>query len=126
MKKVRIIVEGVTLVGALEDTETARKVWDTLPFESRVNTWGDEIYFDIPAEIDLESDAGADVEVGELGYWPPGKAFCVFFGPTPASTGDRPRAASPVNVFGRIEGDPAVLRTVSDGSFVRVEQLEDI
>lgn len=126
MKKVRIIVEGITLVGELGNTETAQKVWDALPFESIINTWGDEIYFNIPVETDQESGARADVETGDMGYWPPGKAFCVFYGPTPASTDDKPHAASPVNVFGRIEGDPTVLRSVRDGSTVTVERLEDI
>jgi hypothetical protein len=122
MRKIRIIVDKIILVGELGDSGTARKIWEALPFESRITTWGDEIYFEIPVETDLEPDARADVEVGELGYWPPGRAMCVFFGPTPASSGEEPRAASPVNVFGRIEEGVASLKGIGDGTLVKVEQ----
>ncbi len=79
--------------------------------------------FEIPVAAEAEEDARADVALGELAYWPIGSAFCIFFGPTPASTGDAPRAYSPVNVFGRIKGDPAVLRSVPDGAPVRVFKI---
>ena len=63
------------------------------------------------------------MEVGDLGYWPPGQAFCLFFGPTPASHGDEPRAASPVNVFGKVEGDATRFRAVRDGARVSLERV---
>jgi hypothetical protein len=72
--------------------------------------------------IAKESDARADVEVGELGYWPVGHAFCIFFGPTPVSSGAKPRAASPVNIFGQIIGDATQLRIVPDGAKVLVKR----
>ena len=95
---------------------------EALPIEGSANTWGDEIYFEIPVSLESASDARADVEIGELGYWPTGRAFCIFFGPTPVSSGDKPRAASPVNVFGRISGDATRFRSVADGDTVRVDK----
>jgi len=71
--------------------------------------------------MELASDARADVEVGEFGYWPVGRAFCIFFGPTPASRGDKPRAASPVNPVGHLLDDPAPLRRVKNGNLIRLE-----
>jgi hypothetical protein len=104
-----------------ENPKTARAIWDALPVGARANTWGDEIYFFIPVEIGAENQKEV-VEMGDLGYWPPGDAFCIFFGPTPASRGDEIRPASPVNVFGRITGDPRVFKKVRSGERVKVEQ----
>ncbi len=98
------------------------RLWEVLPVEGSANIWGDEIYFSIPLEAEPEGDAREQVEKGELGYWPPGTAFCIFFGPTPASRGDEPRAASPVNILGRLEGDPAVFRGVPSGARVVIER----
>ena len=108
----------------LNDSPTAQMIWESLPITGRANTWGDEIYFEIPVRAEQSPDARADVEVGELGYWPVGRAFCIFFGPTPASSGDHPRgpshprAASPVNVVGRVLGDATAFRQVSAGAAV--------
>lgn len=119
-RNIRISAGDVTAVAHLDDSITARTIYDALPLNGTVHTWGDEIYFDIPLSIDPAPDARAEVEVGELGYWPAGNAFCIFFGPTPASTGDKPRAYSPVNVFGRIVGDAPIFRVVPDGAEVTV------
>jgi hypothetical protein len=102
------------------DTPTASKILEALPLESSANVWGDEIYFDIPLSLAQEPDARADVEVGDLAYWPAGPAFCIFFGPTPVSTGGQPRAYSPVNVFGRVLGDAKQFRGVPNGAAVKV------
>ena len=116
-----IITAGdITLEAELYESETARRIAATLPLEGRANVWGEEIYFEIPLQLPVESDARADVQVGELGYWPTGSAFCIFFGPTPVSTDDQPRAYSPVNVFGRVIGDAKQLLSVADGATVRV------
>ena len=106
----------------LNETPTAQRIWEALPIVGRANTWGDEIYFKIPVTLDEAPDARAEVEVGELGYWPTGEAFCIFFGPTPASTDDSPRAASPVNVVGRVLGDPTEFRRVPAGATVTLER----
>lgn len=122
MTRIRIAAGEVSAAAVVGDTPTGRKIAAALPLEGIVTCWGDEIYFEIPVTAEAEEDARADVDVGELAYWPMGSAFCVFFGPTPASTGTEPRAYSPVNVFGRIEGDPTVFRSVSDGTPIRITE----
>jgi hypothetical protein len=122
MRKISIKSGELTAKATLVDNETADAIWNALPIESRASTWGDEIYFSIPVEVKPAGDARDAVEIGEIGYWPPGNAFCIFFGRTPASHGSEPRAASPVNVFGRIEGDTTVFKKVRDGAKVKIEQ----
>jgi hypothetical protein len=120
--KISITVADIILEADLGNTPTAEKIVELLPLEGHASVWGDEIYFDIPLEFELEPDARADMEVGDLGYWPSGPAFCIFFGPTPVSTDDRPRAYSPVNLFGRIIGDARRLRGTATGAAVRVSK----
>ena len=122
-KKITIAVKDVKMSAELNDSKTAQKIWDALPIEGSVNTWGDEIYFTIPVDVRLEN-AKAVVSEGDLGYWPPGNAFCIFFGLTPASLGDEIRPASPVNVFGKIIGDPKVFKKVSSGAKIIIEKGE--
>lgn len=118
---IKIRVGDIVIEAELFDTPTAHKIRDALPLEGRAKVWGDEIYFEIPLSLPLEPGAGAVVAVGDLGYWPTGPAFCLFFGPTPVSNGLMPRAYSPVNVFGRISGETAILKSVTDGRPIRVE-----
>ena len=125
MSIIEISSGELTLQAELNKSLTAQEIWKKLPLEGRANTWGDEIYFEVPVVIDQESDARAEVEVGELGYWPVGRAFCIFFGPTPVSTDERPRAYSPVNVIGRVRGDARLFKLVRDGDLVRIDRLED-
>ena len=120
MNPITISTEGISLPAELNDSPTAQRIWEALPVEGRANTWGDEIYFEIPVVAEQEPDARAEVEVGELGYWPVGHAFCVFFGPTPASADEQPRAYSPVNILGRVAGDATRLRAVRSGATVRL------
>ena len=125
VKRIQIVTSATGKVVAEllegENTKTSEALWSALPIEGSANRWGDEIYFEIPVTVGLE-EAQQTVDVGDIGYWPPGKAFCIFFGPTPASKGKEPRAASPVNVFARIVGDPLVFRKVKDGDKVRIER----
>ena len=110
----------------LSDSPCARAVAAALPIAARAGTWGEEIYFDIPVSFATADDARTRMAVGELGYWPPGKAFCIFFGPTPVSGADGvPVAASEVNPIGRLLDDPAPLRTVPDGAEVRLVKAAD-
>ena len=122
--KIRITAGSVEAEAELLDNQTARRIHDALPIEASANTWGDEIYFTIPVECDREEDARAEVEVGDLGYWLAGSGFCIFFGRTPMSSGDKPVAASEVNVFGKVVGDPTVLKSVLSGDKVLVEKVE--
>lgn len=121
---IAISAGSVTMEAELNDTPTAERIWEELPIVGQANTWGDEIYFRIPVKMEAAPDARAEVEVGELGYWPQGQAFCIFFGRTPASTDDKPRAASPVNVVGRVIGDPTAFRKVPAGATVMLERDE--
>jgi hypothetical protein len=114
MPKIKITAGDVVAFAELNETATAQAIWNALPIEARANTWGDEIYFPVPVYLE-EENAQELVEKGDLGYWPVGNAFCIFFGRTPASRGDEIRPASPVNVFGRLEGDPTVFKQVHSG-----------
>jgi len=94
-----------TFEAELFDTPTTRILVNELPVAGSTNIWGEEIYFPLTFTAETESNAREELEEGDLAYWPPCKAFCIFFGPTPASTSSRPRAYSPVNAFGRIKRD---------------------
>ena len=120
-RKIRITVGKISAEAVLNESRTAAAIWDALPLSIAGQTWGDEIYFAIPVTAKAEN-ARAVVEMGDLAYWPPGSAFCIFYGPTPASQGDEIRPASPVNVFGRVLGDPTVFKPVRSGATVRVER----
>jgi hypothetical protein len=118
---IRITAGAVQLDAQLNDTETAKAVWEALPISEPAGTWGDEIYFGIPVEAELE--AGQEVvDMGDLGYWPPGNAFCIFFGLTPASRGDEIRPASAVTVIGKVKGDPTAFKQVKSGTPVVIER----
>jgi len=106
----------------LNNTRTAKSLFRILPIKATINTWGDEIYFDVPLNVEIE-DRKQVVQVGDVAYWPDGPSLCLFFGRTPASRGDEIRAASPVTILGRIIGDPKVLRAVRSGAEITVEKV---
>ena len=120
-KQIKITAGDISAQAALNETETAKAIWEALPIEGRANTWGDEIYFSIPVRLETEKGQ-ATVELGDLGYWAPGTALCIFFGPTPMSRGDEIRPASPVTVFGQVLGDPTIFKEVADGARILVER----
>ncbi len=122
-KKIRIMTGELKVEAELNDSETARLIWESLPIESNNNLWGEEIYFSIPVKAKQEKGAREVVSAGELGYWPPGSAFCIFFGPTPASRGDEIRAASAVNIIGKVSSDPKVFRKAKDGAKITIEKV---
>ena len=122
MQKIKITVGNKELEAELNDSPTALQVWDALPISTHASVWGDEIYFEIPVSASQEPDARADVEVGTLAYWPVGRAFCIFYGPTPVSRGSQPRAYSPVNILGHVVGDATVLRGVRSGTPVMIDR----
>ena len=123
-KRIKITAGSVEAYATLNDTQTAQAIWEALPIEASAQTWGDEIYFGIPVDAGTEKPQEV-VELGDLGYWEPGSAFCIFFGPTPMSHGDEIRPASPVTVFGKIEGDPKVFKSVRAGTKIRIEKAEE-
>jgi hypothetical protein len=120
-KKIRIRAGAIEAEAELNGTKTAQAIWKALPIKSRANLWGDEIYFSIPLKLKLE--AGQEVvSIGDLGYWPDGNAFCIFFGPTPVSQGDEIRPASPVTVFGKVIGDTTVFKKVAARTKINVRR----
>ncbi len=122
-KKIVIRAGGNSFEGELNDSVTGKAIYGALPIRAMAQLWGGEIYFSIPVSCELEEDSREVLEEGELGYWPPGRAFCIFFGPTPASGGDEIRAASAVNIVGRIKGDLSGLWDVPDGAEVCIEKV---
>ena len=120
-RKIKIIVGKLELEAWLNETKTAAKVFEALPITSTVSTWGDEIYFTIPVDAKSE-DAKELVNLGDIAYWPPGKAMCIFFGKTPISRGDEIRPASPVNIIGKVEGDYKLLGKVKEGEEIIIRR----
>ena len=119
---ITIIAGDVQLRGEFDDTPSAKATAGLLPITAVPNVWGDEFYFAIPLSLELDATAVTSVPVGTIGYWPPGKALAVFFGPTPMSTGSDPVAASEVNIVGRILDDAARLGTVKHVRQIKIEK----
>ncbi|MBN1865709.1 hypothetical protein JW916_00305 [Candidatus Sumerlaeota bacterium] len=122
--KIRIEAGNVSMTANLNDSRTAQALFDALPIEARGNRWGDEIYFGVPISH-ADENAREILQSGELAFWPPGGAFCIFFGPTPASVGEEIRAASPVIPLGRVVGDATQFKHVHNGTKVRLSKIED-
>jgi uncharacterized protein len=121
--KIVIRAEPVEITAELNDSNTAKTIWNALPITGRANLWGEEIYFRIPGHIEPENGREL-VEKGDLGFWPDGDAFCIFFGPTLMSIGDEIRPASAVNVFGRITGDTVLFKKVRSGTVINIERSD--
>ncbi len=121
--EIRITVGHTTLDAELNTTPAAQQVAGILPFKTSFNTWGDEIYFTIPVEADLDESAREEVEIGDLGYWPTGQAFCIFFGPTPMSSQGKIKPASAVNIIGRVLDDATRLKEVMHEGEVALETV---
>jgi uncharacterized protein len=120
--KITIIVKDTALLGELGETACAKSIADALPIETRPSEWGDEFYFTIPVAAALDETATTAVEVGDIGYWPPGNALAIFFGPTPLSSGADPVPASEVNLVGKITGDASVLKKAKGALKIRIEK----
>ena len=122
-KIIKITAGQVQLEAQLNDGPTARSIAEALPIKAKAQRWGGEIYFPIPVEAELEDNCREVLEAGELGYWPSGSAFCIFFGATPVSKGAEPVAASPVNVFGRlVKVELEELKRIPDDTNVTIER----
>ncbi len=121
-KKIRISASLVQMEAELNDSNTAKKIWEILPIEKEANRWGEEIYFSIPLKLE-EENATEIVQEGDIGFWPSGSGFCIFFGPTPISKSGEIRPASPVNVFGKVLGDAKQFSKVKDGEKIRIEKV---
>lgn len=121
VRKINIKFNSFTVTANLNTSNTSNLIWKNLPISSSANTWGEEIYFTIPVS-DEERDSKDVVELGDLGYWPPGNAFCIFFGMTPASNEGEIRPASPVNILGKILGDLDILKQIKPGESVSISK----
>lgn len=120
-----ILIEAgdIEIEAGLAETSTARAIYEALPLKAEGRTWGDEIYFETPVSLELDETAREVVEIGDLGYWPSGRAFCVFFGPTPISGPGEIRPASAVNIIGRVRGRTSALKEVRAGTMIRLSRL---
>ena len=122
-KAIKITGNQTKFEAELNDSLTAQAVFDALPIKAKGSRWGGEIYFSIPVKAKLEKDSRDVLEAGELGYWPTGSAFCIFFGPTPASQTGAIRAASAVNIIGKVKGDLSQLWNLPDGGDILIEAV---
>lgn len=121
VRKIRIRVGRIEAAAELNDNRTAQAIWEALPIKSQAELWGDEVYFSIPISRELE-DGKELVGMGDLGYWPEGSAFCIFFGPTPVSKKGEIRPASAVTVVGKITGDATVFKRATSGAEIIIEK----
>lgn len=122
MKKIKIKTEKVEMEAELNETKTAKLIWENLPIESKVNTWGEEIYFPIPIVAPLENGVEV-VKEGDIAYWPEGHCFCIFLGKTPVSTDKEIRPASAVNLVGKLLGNPKEWKKVKPGEKIFIEEV---
>jgi len=120
-KKIKIIATQIEMIAELNDTKTAQKLWEVLPIRGIGNRWGDEIYFSIPVKTEIDN-LQEIVEIGDIAYWPEGPAFCIFFGPTPISSGDKIRPASAVTVLGKLLGNPKDFKKIKSGTKITLER----
>ncbi len=120
--KIELIHKNFSLTGELNTSTTSKKIIEILPVEGTAVTWGSEVYFDIPVKTEEEPDAKKVLSAGDIAFWPPGNAFCIFFGPTPISSGKNPEAYSNVNVIGKVTGDIDLFRKVMQGDLLKVVQ----
>jgi hypothetical protein len=125
MHKILIKIENVEIHCTLKNTSTVAEILKVIPINSSANVWGNEIYFDIPVYSQLEKDSLEEVEIGDIAYWPKGPAICLFFGSTPVSTSNKPRAISPVNIIGKVISDIDILRKVKNGGKVEIIKEEE-
>lgn len=124
MEKIRIIVDDIIVHAELFDTECAKAIVGALPIEARPREWGDEFYFEVPVRFPLDDTATSDVRVGDIGYWPPGHALAIFFGPTPMSSDSEPVPASDVNLVGKIYSGATLLRNAKGARTIRIEKAD--
>ena len=124
MRKLQMTIANVVIRAKLFETPTADAIYRSLPFSAKANTWGDEVYFSVPASVSKEEDARAVVEAGELAFWVEGSSIAIGYGPTPISHGDEIRLAAPTNIWGRALDDVRLLASVNNGDAIEVHAID--
>ncbi len=119
---IKITIKDISLRAVLNNTKTAKAIFNSLPVEAIPEKWGDEFYFEVPVEMPLDETATTKVKVGDIGYWPPGNALAIFFGPTPISSGEDPVPASDVNIVGKVLDDATILKIIKGIHKIRIEK----
>jgi hypothetical protein len=120
-RRIRLSIGKVVIEADLLDTPTADAIYTALPFESRAQTWGEEVYFSTPVQAEREADARDVVQAGELAFWVEGDSIAIGFGRTPISKGDEIRLAARTNIWARALSDVRALRVAKAGDAIRVE-----
>ena len=123
MRQIKMTIGSVVLEAELLDTPTAEAIWNALPFTSKANTWGEEVYFSTPVSVKREADARDVVQPGELAFWIEGDSIAIGFGRTPISQGNEIRLAARTNIWGKAKGDVKQLKSVKSGVPIKVEKL---
>jgi hypothetical protein len=123
--QIKITIGEVTVYAEFLDTACAQAIAKSLPIEARPNVWGDEFYCTIQVNMPLDETATTRIAVGDIGFWPPGNALAIFFGPTPMSSGPDPVPASDVNMVGKIIGDATSLRKAKGASMIRIDRSSE-
>ncbi len=121
--RIRISWEEDSVIGLLKETPTAKAIWEALPQQGEVQLWGDEAFFSLPLDVELEADAQQTVDAGTLCYWVEGQKFAMPFGPTPMSQDERPTLVAPCNIVGKLEDSPGKLRQLKQGMTLCVEKI---
>ena len=125
MARIKIAWGSSEVTADLRETQTAKQLLKSLPCAARAQTWGEEVYFELPVEAQLEADARQVVEPGAVCFWVEGSALALPYGRTPVSQGNECRLVTRCNVLGKIQGDPRELKKVKAGETIRVELLAD-
>lgn len=122
-RKVLIQLDKIKVEVELNDSVTADKIYDALPIESIGNLWGDEVYFRTDIVSQIDETAKVTVELGDIAFWPPSNALCIFYGKTPVSTDEEIKPASAVNIVGKVTSDIEILKKLKEGAEIKVTKL---
>ena len=120
LQKIQINLSNITFYGYLEINDFTKKIMSKFPLESDIQFWGDEIYFPISIYGNSIDNLKEVVSKGDIAYWPPGNAFCIFWGPTPMSVEDEIRPASPVKVIGYMDSDSSDFSQFNNGEKINI------
>ena len=123
MKKIILKFKDKELILNLRDTPTANIIYDSIPFSSTVKKWGEEIYFETPVNIELEDNARAVVDYGEIAFWNGGSAIAIGYGKTPISKENEIRLVSACNIWADSSFDKNYIEQIKENEYVKLEKL---